>query len=176
MAAKKSKKPAAKVARKLAAKRVAAKAATPRKAAAKSPTRKKSKPVKLLSGGNPQIAKGYGDAPVQAYIAAMPGWKSAVGRRLDAVIERTVPGVFKAVKWNSPLYGIEGQGWFLGVHCFAKYVKVAFFKGASLRPLPPGESKQKAVRYLDIHEDDSLDEAQVAAWVKQASQLPGEKM
>lgn len=130
----------------------------------------------LLSGGNPQIPKGYGDAPVQAYIAAMPGWKSAVGRRLDEIIARTVPGVSKAVKWNSPLYGIEGQGWFLSIHCFTKYVKVAFFRGASLRPLPPGESKQKEVRYLDIREDDTLDEAQFAAWVKQASQLPGERM
>lgn len=130
----------------------------------------------LLAGGNPQIAKGYGDAPVQAYIAAMAAWKSDVGRRLDAVIERTVPGVSKAVKWNSPFYGIEGQGWFLSFHCFTKYVKVAFFRGASLRPLPPGVSKQKEVRYLDIHEDDHLDEAQFAAWVKQASELPGEKM
>ncbi len=133
------------------------------------------KPV-LLSGGNPQIAKGYGDAPVQAYIAAMPGWKSDVGRRLDALIARTVPGVHKAVKWNSPFYGIEGEGWFLSLHCFTKYIKLAFFRGTSLRPVPPGESKQKEVRYLDIHEDDEFDEAQLAAWVKQASQLPGERM
>ena len=133
-------------------------------------------PVKLLSGGNPQIAKADGDVPVQAYIAAMPGWKRDVGHRSDALIVRTVPGVRKAVKWKSPLYGIEGQGWFLGVHCFTKYVKVAFFRGTSLRPVPPGESKQKEVRYLDIHEDDQLDEAQLAAWVKQASQLPGERM
>ena len=158
-----------------ASKRVAAKAAKPRKAVAKSSARKAAKP-KLLSGGNPQIAKAYGDAPVQAYIAAMPGWKSDVGRRLDALIARTVPGVHKAVKWNSPLYGVEGQGWFLGIHCFTKYIKVAFFRGTSLRPVPPGESKQKEVRYLDIHEDDQLDEAQFAAWVKQASQLPGERM
>ena len=130
----------------------------------------------LLSGGNPQIAKGYGDAPVQAYIAAMPGWKRDVGRRLDALIVRTIPDVYKAVKWNTPLYGIEGEGWFLSYHCFTKYVKVAFFRGTSLRPVPPGESKQKEVRYLDIHEDDPLDEAQFAAWVKQASQLPGERM
>ena len=130
---------------------------------------------KLLAGGNPQIAKADGDAPVHAYIAAMPGWKSNVGRRLDALIVRIVPGVRKAVKWNSPFYGIEGQGWFLSVHCFTKYVKVAFFRGTSLRPLPPGESKLKEVRYLDIHEDDRLDEAQLAAWVKQASQLPGER-
>jgi hypothetical protein len=134
-----------------------------------------AKPI-LLSGGNPQIAKGDGDAPVQAYIAAMPGWKSDVGRRLDALIVRTVPGVRKAVKWNSPFYGMEGEGWFLSFHCFTKYIKVAFFRGASLRPVPPGQSKQKEVRYLDIHEDDQLDEAQFAAWVKQASQLPGEHL
>ena len=131
---------------------------------------------KLLSGGNPQIAKAYGDAPVKAYIAAMPGWKSAVGQRLDAFITRTVPGVHKAVKYNSPLYGLEGQGWLLSLHVFTNYVKVAFFRGASLRPVPPGTSKQKEVRYLDIHEDDKLDEAQFTAWVKQASQLPGEKL
>src|SRR5687767_11401991 len=130
----------------------------------------------LLSGGNPQIAKGEGDAPVQAYIAAMPGWKREVGRRLDALIVRTVPGVQKAVKWNSPFYGVEGQGWFLSFHCFTKYVKVTFFRGTSLRPVPPGASKHKDVRYLDIREDDQLDEAQLAAWVKQASQLPGERM
>jgi hypothetical protein len=168
-------KKSAKVAKKAAAKRVAAKPAKPRKTAPKTEDRKAAKPV-LLSGGNPQIAKGYGDAPVQAYIAAMPGWKREVGRRLDALVVRTVPGVRKAVKWNSPFYGIEGQGWFLGVHCFTKYVKVAFFRGTSLRPLPPGESKQREVRYLDIHEDDQLDEAQLAAWVKQASLLPGERM
>lgn len=140
------------------------------------PRARKAAPVKLLSGGNPQIAKGYGDEPVQAYIAAMPGWKSDVGRRLDALITRTVPAVQKAVKWNSPFYGLEGQGWFLSYHCFAKYIKVAFFRGASLRPVPPGESKQKEVRYLDIHEEDEIDEAQLAAWVKQASKLPGEKL
>src|SRR5262245_28414143 len=132
--------------------------------------------VVLLSGGNPQIAKGYGDAPVRAYLAAMPGWKRDLGKRLDSLIERTVPGVCKAVKWNSPFYGVEDGIWFLGIHCFNKYVKVAFFRGKSLRPLPPGESKQKEVRYLDIHEDDALDEAQLADWVKQASQLPGETM
>lgn len=130
----------------------------------------------LLSGGNPQIAKGYGDGPVQAYIAAMPGWKSDIGQRLDALIERAIPGVSKAVKWNSPLYGVEGQGWFLGIHCFAKYIKVAFFRGASLRPVPPVDSKSQDTRYFHIHEDDELDEAQFAAWVKQASQLPGERM
>jgi len=156
-------------------KKAAAKAAEPRTTAPESQSRKVAKPV-LLSGGNPQIAKGDGDAPVQAYIAAMPGWKSDVGRRLDALIVRTVPGVRKAVKWNSPLYGIEGQGWFLGVHCFTKYVKVAFFRGMSLRPVPPGESKSNDTRYFHIHEDDPLDEAQLAAWVKQASGLPGERM
>ncbi len=131
---------------------------------------------KLLSGGNPQIAKAYGDAPVQAYIAAMPGWKSDLAKRLDALIVRAVPGVRKAVKWNSPFYGVEDGVWFLSFHVFAKYVKVAFFRGASLHPLPPGPSKQKQVRYLDIREDDELDERQFAAWVKQASQLPGERM
>ena len=130
----------------------------------------------LLSGGNPQIAKGYGDAPVQAYIAAMPGWKNALGARLDALITSAVPGVRKAVKWNSPLYGMEDDDWFLGIHVFAKYVKVAFFRGAGLDPVPPGPSKQKEVRYPDIHEDDELDEAQFTAWVKQAAALPGEKM
>lgn len=131
---------------------------------------------KLLAGGNPQIAKAEGDVPVQAYIAAMPGWKRDVGRRLDALVVRAVPGVRKAVKWNTPFYGVEGQGWFLGFHCCTKYIKVAFFRGASLRPLPPGESKQKEVRYLHIHEDDPFDEAQFSAWVKQASELPGERM
>lgn len=130
----------------------------------------------LLSGGNPQIAKGYGDAPVQAYIAAMPGWKSDLGRRLDALITAAVPGVSKAVKWNSPFYGLEGQGWFLSVHCYTRYVKVAFFRGVALTPVPPGASKQAEVRYLDIHEHDPLDEAQFADWVKQASRLPGERL
>jgi hypothetical protein len=134
-----------------------------------------SKPV-LLAGGNPQIAKANGDAPVQAYIAAMPGWKRDVGRRLDALIVGTVPSVSKAVKWNSPFYGVEDQGWFLNFHCFTNYVKVAFFRGTSLRPVPPGESKHNEVRYLDVHEDDQLDEGQFAVWVKQASQLPGERM
>jgi hypothetical protein len=177
MAGKKSKN-SAKIGRrgdKVGAKRGVSKAATLRASKAKSRPRKAAKP-KLLSGGNPQIAKAYGDAPVQTYIAAMPGWKRDVGRRLDAIIGRAVPGVYKAVKWNSPLYGIEGEGWFLSFHCFTKYVKVAFFRGASLRPIPPGTSKQKQVRYLDIHEDDRLDEAQFADWVKQASRLPGERM
>ncbi len=128
---------------------------------------------KLLSGGNPQIAKGDGDAPVQAYIAAMPDWKSEVGRRLDALIVRTIPGVHKAVKWNSPFYGIESQGWFLSFHCFVKYVKVAFFRGTSLRPVPPGESKSKDTRYLDIYENDEIDEKLLAEWIRQASELPG---
>jgi len=130
----------------------------------------------LLSGGNPQIAKGYGDGPVQAYIAAMPGWKGDVGRRLDAIIARVVPDVRKAVKWNSPLYGVNDEGWFLGIHCFTRYVKVAFFRGTSLDPVPSGTSKQKEVRYLNIPEDEPFDEAQFSAWVRQASQLPGEKM
>lgn len=148
---------------------------TPKKSA-KVANNAEAKPVKLLSGGNPQIAKGYGDAPVQAYIAAMPGWKRDVGRRLNALIVGAVPNVSKAVKWNTPFYGLEGQGWFLGIHCFTKYIKVAFFRGTSLRPIPPGESKQKEVRYLNIHEDDQLDEAQFTDWVKQASLLPGERM
>ena len=164
---------------KVAARQVDAKAAKPRKTALKSQPRRSAKPA-LLAGGNPQIAKADGDAPVQAYIAAVPGWKRDVGRRLDALIERTVPGVRKAVKWNSPLYGVEGpgekNGWFLSFHCFAKCIKVAFFRGTSLRPVPRGEFKQKNVRYLDIHEGDQLDEAQLAAWVRQASQLPGERM
>jgi len=155
-----------------AAKRVAAKAAKPRKTAPKSQPRKVAKPA-LLAGGNPRIAKADGDAPVQAYIAAMPGWKRDVGRRLDVLIVGSVPGVRKAVKWNSPFYGIEGQGWFLSFHCFTKYIKVAFFRGTSLRPVPPGESKHKKVRYLDIHQDDRLNEVQMAIWVTQAAALPG---
>lgn len=130
----------------------------------------------LLSGGNPQIAKGHGDAPVQAYIDAMPGWKSAVGRRLDQLITEAVPGVRKAVKWNSPLYGMEEKHWFLGVHVFEKYIKVAFFTGAQIDPMPPVGSKQKNVRYYHITEDAPLDEARFVDWVKQASALPGEKM
>ena len=142
------------------------------------PQNKPEKPdnVVLLSGGNPQIAKGYGDAPVQAYIAAMPGWKRELGARLDAIIERTVPNVSKAVKWNSPFYGTEKDLWFASFHCMTKYVKVAFFRGAALTPVPPGKSKQEHVRYLDIYEDTSFDEEQFADWVRQASQLPGEKM
>jgi hypothetical protein len=136
---------------------------------------KSGNPV-LLSGGNPQIAKAYSDAPVEAYIAAMPGWKSEVGRRIDALITRAVPNVSKAIKWNSPFYGMEGQGWFISFHCFTKYVKIAFFRGAALKPVPPGESRHKHVRYLDIREDDELDEIQFANWVKQANRMPGEKM
>jgi hypothetical protein len=159
-----------KVATKAGARRGASKAGKPRKADAKSAASAKPK---LLAGGNPQIAKAEGDAPVQAYIAAMPGWKRDVGRRLDALITRTVPGVRKAVKWNSPFYGVEGQGWFLDFHTFTSYVKVAFFRGTSLSPLPPGASKVKEVRYLDIHEHDPLDEAQLAKWIRQAAALPG---
>src|SRR5262249_39674515 len=159
----------------VATKATRANGAKRRKTAPKSPSRKVVKPT-LLSGGNPQIAKGYGDAPVKAYIAALPGWKREIGRRLDAIIAGAVLDVHRAVKWNSPFYGIEGQGWFLGIHSFTKYIKVAFFRGASLRPVPPGKSKQKEVRYLDIREDDQLDEAQFAHWVQQASQLPGVKM
>jgi hypothetical protein len=161
----------AKVAKKTAVKRVAARAAKPRKSAPKSQPRKAAKPT-LLSGGNPQIAKADGDAPVQAYIAAMPGWKRDLGKRLDALIVRTVPNVLKAVKWNSPFYGIEGQGWFLNIHCFTKYVKVTFFKGASVRPVPPGAGKDKDARWIDIHEGE-LVEAQMASWVKQAAAIPG---
>jgi hypothetical protein len=144
------------------------------KTARATKTKPKSKP-KLLSGGNPQIPLGYGDAPVQAYIAAIPGWKQAVGRRLDALIVRTVPDVQKAVKWNTPFYGFEGRGWFAAFHCFTNYIKVTFFRGTSLKPVPPGESKHQEVRYLDIREGE-LDEAQFVAWVKQASVLPGERM
>ena len=133
---------------------------------------------KLLSGGNPQIGKADGDAPVQAYIDAMPGWKRATGRRLDMLITATVPNLRKAVKWNSPFYGAgdDAKTWFLSFHCFTRYIKVAFFEGAALKPLPPGASKQEKVRYLDIHEDDTIDETQLADWVRQASQLPGERM
>jgi len=131
--------------------------------------------VKLLSGGNPQIAKGYGNEPVQAYIQAMPGWKSEVGRRIDALIEQVVPAVKKAVKWNSPLYGVEEGAWFLSLHCYTKFIKVTFFRGTSLDPVPPVASKMKEVRYFHI-EEGKFDEAQFLKWVKQASQLPGEKM
>jgi hypothetical protein len=148
------------------------KSAAKKASARRRPIAGKAKP-ELLSGGNPQIAKADGDAPVQAYLAAMPGWKRDVGRRLDALIVRSVPAVRKAVKWNSPFYGVEGQGWFLNFHCFAKYIKVAFFRGAALRPMPPGESKQKDVRYVDIREHDEIDDAQLATWIRQAAALPG---
>jgi hypothetical protein len=154
---------------------VAKKAVKPRKAAKKSNgSTPATKPV-LLSGGNPQIAKGYGDAPVQAYIEAIPGWKKDIGRRLDMLVARTVPGARKAVKWNSPFYGLEDNVWFLSFHCFTNYIKVTFFRGTSLRPVPLGESKHKDVRYLDIREG-QLDEAQFVDWVKQASQLPCERL
>lgn len=130
----------------------------------------------LLAGGNPQIPKGEDDGPVQAYIAAMPGWKRDIGRRLDAIIADNVPGVRKAVKWNTPFYGApDAEGWFVSYHCFTKYVKVAFFRGTSLDPVPAGKSRHPQVRYLDIYEG-RLDEAQFADWVRQASKLPGEKM
>ena len=148
--------------------------AKPKTGAKAKPGASEVSPKKIvLAGGNPRIAKADGDAPVQAYIAAMPGWKRDLGKRLDALIVRNVPNVRKAVKWNSPLYGIEGQGWFLGIHTFTRYVKVAFFRGTSLRPVPPGASKSKDTRYIDIHEGDALDEAQMATWVKQAAALPG---
>ena len=147
--------------------------ATPKPAAKGKAGAKSAKSVKLLSGGNPQIAKGDGDAPVQAYIAAMPGWKSAVGKRLDELIEECVPDVRKAVKWNSPFYGVEGKGWFAAFHVFTRYVKVTFFMGQALHPLPPGPSKDKNARYLDIHENVPLDEAQFRNWIKQASAIPG---
>ena len=133
----------------------------------------KTKP-KLLSGGNPQIPKGDGEASVQAYIAAMPGWKQDIGRKLDTLITKTVPKVQKAVRWNSPFYGVEGRGWFLGAHCLAKYVKVTFFRGLSLQPIPPGGTpKSGDARWLDIYEDDGFDEKQMTAWIKQAAALPG---
>lgn len=135
-----------------------------------------AKKVKLLSGGNPQIPKADGDGPVQAYIEAMPGWKCGVGRKLDALVMDVVPKVRKAVRWNSPFYGVEGQGWFLSWHCFTKYVKVTFLNGSSLNPPPPETSKQDAVRYLHIHEDDQLDEKQLESWLRQAAKLPGEEL
>jgi hypothetical protein len=148
-----------------------AKSKSPPKAGTKAkPDAREARPLQLLSGGNPRIAKADGDAPVQAYIAGLSGWKRDVGRRLDALIERNVPEVRKAVKWNSPLYGIADQGWFLGIHTFRHYIKVAFFHGTSLRPIPPGASKDKGTRYVDIREGE-LDEAQLATWVKQAARV-----
>ncbi|WP_343520162.1 DUF1801 domain-containing protein [Sphingomonas sp.] len=134
-----------------------------------------AKEPRLLSGGNPQIPKGDGDAPVQAYIAAMPGWKRAAGERLDQLIEKAVPGVRKAVKWNSPLYGADETTFFLGLHCFERYIKVSFFNGGGLEPKPPVESKHDEVRYFHIHEDDEWDEAQLSDWIRQAAALPGWK-
>ncbi|MEI2454874.1 DUF1801 domain-containing protein [Lysobacter firmicutimachus] len=178
IAARKSatKKTSAKQARtgKPTARMVSAKPAGPARTAAARSVAAKA-PV-LLSGGNPQIAKGEGDAPVQAYIAAMPDWKRAMGQRPDALIVEAVPNVHKAVKWNSPLYGIRGQGWFLSFHCFDRYIKLAFFRGASLRPMPPEPSKTAHTRYLHVYENESFDEAQFVAWAKQASRLPGERM
>lgn len=144
------------------------------KAAAPTVQRKKKQP-KLLAGGNPQIAKADGNAPVQSYIAAMPGWKHDVGKQIDALIEGTVPEVQKAVRWNTPFYGIEGRGWFAAFHCFNKYIKVTFLNGSSLRPLPPIASKQEEVRYFHIGEHEPFDEEQFVNWIRQASKLPGEK-
>ncbi|MCD0504741.1 DUF1801 domain-containing protein [Bordetella petrii] len=164
MPSKTSKTPAA------ATKQAPARKAAPRKAPARKTA---ATEVKLLTGGNPQIPKGDGDAPVQAYIAAMPGWKQGAGRQLDALIERCVPGVRKAVKWNSPFYGVQGQGWFLSYHCMTKYIKLAFFQGQSLQPLPPVESKDPNARYVHIFENEAIDEAQLGDWIRQAAALPG---
>lgn len=141
----------------------------------KAPKKALAKP-KLLAGGNPQIAKGYGDGPVQAYIAALPGWKRAVAQRVDKLIVEAVPNVNKAVRWNSPFYGKEADGWFVSYHAIASYIKVAFFRGTSLKPMPPIESRQANVRYLHIHEDEAFDAAQFTKWIKQARKLPGEKL
>lgn len=145
----------------------------PKVTSAKPATSARTRRVKLLSGGNPQIPKADGDAPVQAYIAAMPDWKRNIGKKLDALIVKSVPRVRKAVKWNSPFYGLDGKGWFVSFHVFTRYVKVTFFKGTQLRPVPPGESKHPDVRYFDIHQDDPLDENQLKKWLKQAAALPG---
>jgi hypothetical protein len=149
-------------------------ASRPAATSRRQPGAKMKKQPRLLSGGNPQIAKGDGDAPVQAYIAAMPGWKQAIGAQLDALITRTVPDVQKAVRWNSPFYGRPGQGWFLSTHCLTKYVKVTFFQGRALEPIPPGGTpKSGDARWLDIYEKDGLNEKQLASWIKQAAALPG---
>ncbi|MGV3552400.1 DUF1801 domain-containing protein [Rhizobium sp.] len=149
---------------------------TPVKKPARKPLEKPAdgSPV-LLSGGNPQIPKGYGDEHVEAYLAAMPGWKQDVGRRLDALIAATVPGVAKAVKWNTPFYSADGKHWFVGFHCLTKYVKVSFPDGSEMDPMPPGTSKQPRVRYLDIYENDAIDATQFSEWIRQAARLPGEK-
>jgi hypothetical protein len=166
-----SKKPA-KVTKRSAARPASEQTVGPRPVVTRSSARAAAKPI-LLAGGNPQIAKADGDAPVQAYIEAMPGWKRDVGQRLDALIVRNVPNVRKAVRWNLPFYGTDGHGWFLNFHCLTKYVKAAFFNGTSLRPVPPVESKNEGTRYLHIHEDEPFDEELVASWVRQASELPG---
>lgn len=170
--------PAKKATKKAMVKKAGVKKAGVKKVPGKKPTPQKAGKVKpkLLSGGNPQIAKGYGDAPVKAYIAAVSGWQREVCRRIDALTVKAVPGVLKAVKWNSPFYGVEEKMWFMSFHIFAKYVKIAFFQGQSLRPIPPGESSQKDVRYLDIREDHKFDETQFTAWIKQACKLPGLRM
>jgi hypothetical protein len=155
---------------------MAAKAAKKSAKVVKRVTRRGAAKPRLLAGDNPQIAKGEGAAPVKAYISAIPGWKRDVARRLDALIARAVPGVQKAVKWNSPFYGMADRSWFLSFHCYTHYIKVAFFRGTSLRPAPPGESKHKEVRYLDVRDDEPFDEKKFVAWVKQASRLPGERM
>jgi hypothetical protein len=165
--------------KKTSTKKTSTKKTSTKKTSTKKTSTKKTSTKKtptLLSGGNPQIAKADGDAPVQAYIAAMPGWKRDMGSRLDALINRTVPHVRKAVRWNSPFYGIEGQGWFLSYHCFTKYIKVVFLRGMSLRPVPPVESKDPNTRYFHIHEDEQLDEKLLASWIRQASKLPGDPL
>ncbi len=153
-------------------KKATPKKSTPKKSASMTPANK----PKLLSGGNPQIPMGYGDAPVKAFIAAIPDWKQGLARKLDQLIVRAIPNVYKAVKWNSPFYGFEGEGWFVSFHCFTKYIKVTFFRGSSLRPIPLGKSKHKDVRYVDIFEDEGLNEDQFVKWIKQASKLPGEML
>ncbi len=164
------------MARKAPKKKTAKQPAAERDAAKARAAERASTTPKLLSSGNPQIPKGDGDAPVQAYIAAMPGWKRDVGRRLDVMIERVLPQVRKAVRWNTPFYGVKDQGWFLSFYCYTSYVQVSFLRGASLRPPPPKASKLEHVRYLDIREDDQLDEATLAEWIQQASELPGERL
>ncbi len=144
--------------------------------ARKGASRNEAATPRLLAGGNPRIPKGDGDGPVQAYLAAMPGWKREVGRRIDGLVERSVPAVRRAVRWNTPFYGIEGRGWFLAFHCFTRYVKVTFLNGASLRPPPPVESKHEHVRYFHIYEADELDEELLVRWIEQASALPGEEV
>lgn len=163
-------------AKKKAAKKKAAPVAArsqPEPAKRKTTSTRTAAPPALLSGGNPQIPKGDGEGPVQSYIAAMPPWKHEVGKRLDALVQRHAPDARKAIRWNSPFYGIDGQGWFLSFHCFTKYVKVTLLNGGSLKPLPPIESKQPSVRYLHIHEGDPVDEALVGSWIEQAAALPG---